>query len=272
MFMGTPEIAIPSLEILYKKHDICAIVTGVDKPRGRGHCLTPTVVAQWGEAQGIDVIKPETFKDEAFLPMLEKYRPDVIIVIAYGKILPKYVLDFAPNKAINVHYSLLPKYRGAGPVQRAIINGESETGVSIMLMAEKLDAGDILHMERTTIGENETAGELFERLAVIGAKAIDFTLDNLDKIQPIKQDENEVTYAEMLTTASSFIDFSKHPLEIVNHIRGYNPNPCARMEVDGEVLKVYSARVNGDVLEILEVQPAGKKRMLYEDYLRGKRL
>lgn len=271
MFMGTPEIAIPSLEILHKKHEICAIITGMDKPRGRGHKLVPTPVAEWGEARGIDIVKPDSFANEAFLPVLEKYQPEVIVVIALGKILPKYVLEFPNKKAINVHFSLLPKYRGAAPVQRAIIGGESETGVCTMLMTEKLDAGDILHTEKVVIGADETAGELFERLAKVGAKAIDFTLVNLANIVPKKQDDSEATYADMLTTTSSFIDFSKHPIDIVNHIRGYNPSPCARMEIDGEVLKVYSARVDGDNLEILEVQPAGKKRMLYADYLRGRR-
>jgi len=266
MFMGTPEISIPSLEILHKKREICAIVTQVDKPRGRGHKLTPTPVAIWGEAHNIDVIKPETY--EVFLPYLEKYKPEIIVVIAYGKILPKYVLDF-PKACINIHFSLLPKYRGAAPVQRAIINGESETGVCTMLMAEKLDAGDILHTIKTEILPNENAGELFERLGEIGAEAIDWTLDNLESIKPLQQDEQLATYAPMLTKEESFIDFSKTPEEIVNFIRGFNPHPVARMEHDGEILKVFSAKVTDGELEILEVQPPNKGKMMFEDYLRG---
>jgi len=268
MFMGTPEIAIPSLEKLHEKHEICTIITGVDKPRGRGQKLTPTPVAEWGAAHNIDVIKPDTFKDEAFLPVLEKYNPEIIVVIAYGKILPKYVLDY-PQKAINIHFSLLPKYRGAAPVQRAIINGENETGVSVQLMAEKLDAGDILHTIKTQIHEFETSGELFERLGILGAEAIDFTLGNLESIKPLHQDESEASLAPMLTKEDSLIDFSKTPGEIINHIRGYNPHPAARMTYNGDVLKVFSAKINNGELEILEIQPPNKGKMLYSDYLRG---
>jgi len=267
MFMGTPEIAIPSLEILHEKHEICAIVTQIDKPRGRGHKLTPTPVAIWGEQLGIDVIKPETFKDEAFLPYLKKYNPEIIIVIAYGKILPKYVLNF-PKKCINIHFSLLPKYRGAAPVQRAIINGETETGVCTMLMAEKLDAGDILHCIKTPILPDETSGELSNRLGIIGAKAIDYTLDNLESIKPIKQNEENATYAPMLTKEESFIDFSKSPEEIVNFIRGFNPHPVTRMLHNEDVIKVFSAQIKNGELEILEVQPPNKGKMIFSDYLR----
>jgi len=292
MFMGTPEIAIPSLEKLHKKHEICTIVTQADKPRGRGHKLVPTSVAIWGNEHNIDVIKPATFADEAFLPVLKEYNPEVIIVIAYGKILPKYVLDYGTGrqlafkksaesrekmsnspeiaKAINIHFSLLPKYRGAAPVQRAIANGEVETGVCTMLMAEKLDAGDILHTIKTPICKGETSGELFERLGALGAEAIDYTLDNLKSIIPLQQNEQEATYAPMLTKEESFIDFSKTPQEIINHIRAFNPHPVARMVHNGETLKVFSARVNNDgKLEILEIQPPNKAKMLYSDYLRG---
>ena len=269
MFMATPQIAIPSLETLHKKHEICAIVTQADKPRGRGHKLTPTPVAAWGEARNIPVIKPETLKDESFLSVLDKYTPEIIVVIAYGKILPKYVLDY-PKKAINIHFSLLPKYRGAAPVQRAIQNGEVETGVCSMLMDEGLDTGDILHTIKTPIISGETSGQLFDRLAIIGAECIDYTLDNLESITPLQQDDEKATYAPMLIKEESFIDFDKTPEEIVNHIRAFNPHPVARMKHGENILKVFSAKVNNDELEILEVQPPNKAKMLYKDYLRGK--
>jgi len=269
MFMGTPEIAIPSLEILHKKHEICAIITGEDKPRGRGHKFTPTPVAAWGMAHNIPVIKPQTFKDMAFLPILEEYKPEAIIVIAYGKILPKYILDY-PQYAINIHFSLLPKYRGAAPVQRAVMNGESETGVCSILMEEELDAGDILHTIKTPINENETSGELFNRLADIGAECIDYTINNLESIKPLQQDNEKATYAPMLTKEESFIDFSKTPIEIINHIRAFNPHPVARMHSGDDILKVLSATINKEgLLEILEIQPPNKAKMLYKDYLRG---
>lgn len=265
-------MVLPSLEALNKNHEICAIVTQEDKPRGRGHQLLPTPVAVWGEKNGIDVVKPSTLSEDSFLPVLEKYNPEIIVVIAYGKILPKYVLEFPPNKAVNVHFSLLPKYRGAAPVQYAIINGETETGVCTILMDEKLDTGDILHTIKAPILEGETSGELFSRLSKVCVKAITFTVENFSKLAHIKQNESKATYTEMLLPANSFIDFSKSPEEIVNFIRGYNPHPTARMKVNDEILKVYSARIKDDKLEILEVMPPGKKRMLYVDYIRGKRI
>jgi len=320
MFMGTPEIAIPALEILHKKHEICAIVTQADKPRGRGHKLTPTPVALWGEAHNIPVIKPATLvgdtalgrpciegnspdivgyavpgvpsskdnpnsvgansvrphfeeqhSNQPFLPNIQQYAPDIIVVVAYGKILPKYILDF-PQKCINIHFSLLPKYRGAAPVQRAIQNGEVETGVCSMLMDEGLDTGDILHTIKTPILEGETSGELFNRLAFIGAECVDYTLDNLESIIPLQQDDESATYAPMLTKQESFIDFEKAPKEIINHIRAFNPHPVARMYHGDDILKVFSAQINNDnELQILEVQPPNKAKMLYSDFLRGKK-
>lgn len=271
MFMGTPEIAIPSLNELSKNHEICCIVTQADKPRGRGHKLTSSPVAAWGEEHAIDVLKPISLKDNQFMPELEKYSPDIICVVAYGKILPNYILEYPIFGSYNLHFSLLPKYRGAAPVQRAIINGEEETGVCIIEMAEKLDAGDIIYQEKYPIEKTDTAESLFKILSFAGGKALAYAIDNLKSLEKTKQNDAESTYAEMLTKENSFIDFSKSPEEIVNFIRGYNPSPIARMEHEGEILKVLSAEIKNGELNLLEVQPPNKGKMLFKDYLNGKR-
>lgn len=293
VFMGTPDFAVPSLQALIDAgHDVCAVYTQPDKPQGRKQILTAPPVKTLALEHNIPVFQPNTLKNEDEQARLRELAPEVIIVVAYGKLLPKAVLDIPPHGCINVHGSLLPRWRGAAPIQWAVIAGDEMAGVTTMQMAEGLDTGDMLLTYETKVGEKETAGELFDRLAQSGAELLTQTLVKLDEITPRPQDEAQSCYAHMLDKQMAVIDWSKSAHEIDCLIRGLNPWPIALTTLSGERLKVFAAEKaagNGEpgtVLEadpkkgltvacgegalgLTEIQLVGGKRMKATDFLRG---
>ncbi len=296
LFMGTPDFAVPCLDILIKsEYEVCGVVTQPDKPQGRGHKLTPPPVKRLATENGIEVFQPETLKDFAFKAELERLSPDMIVVVAYGKILPEYILNFPKYGCINMHASLLPKYRGAGPIQWSVINGEEKTGITSMLMEKGLDTGDMLLKVETEIGEYETASELHDRLMVMGADLLIETVKGIEtgKIVPEKQNDEESCYAPMISKETAKIDWSRSARVVSKLIAGMNSWPVAHTLYKGEVLKIYRATVKGAAkgktgqilaanengIEILcgdgvsilatEVQFAGSKAMQVRDYLNG---
>ena len=297
VFMGTPDFAVNSLErLIADGHDIVGVFTQPDKPQGRKMKLTPPPVKQLALTHNIPVFQPDTFKNESQLALLQELNPEVIVVVAYGKLLPGYVLDLPKYGCINVHGSLLPKYRGAAPVQWMVLNGETTAGVTTMYMDRGLDTGDILLVSETEVGENETAGELFDRLAAMGADLISETIKRLPEgIERKPQDDGQSTYVSVLDKKMSVVDWSKTAQEVHNLIRGLDPWPVA-VTTRGEVrLKLFQSRLtgkttslpagsvteadpktglfvacgDGQVLQITEIQMVGKKRMPAGDYLRG---
>lgn len=297
VFMGTPDFAVNSLErLIADGHDIVGVFTQPDKPQGRKMKLTPPPVKQLALTHNIPVFQPDTFKNESQLALLQELNPEVIVVVAYGKLLPGYVLDLPKYGCINVHGSLLPKYRGAAPVQWMVLNGETTAGVTTMYMNRGLDTGDILLVSETEVGENETAGELFDRLAAMGADLISETIKRLPEgIERKPQDDGQSTYVSVLDKKMSVVDWSKSAQEVHNLIRGLDPWPVA-VTTRGEVrLKLFQSRLtgkttslpagsvteadpktglfvacgDGQVLQITEIQMVGKKRMPAGDYLRG---
>lgn len=295
IYMGTPDFAVPALKALASsEHEVCAVFTQPDKPRGRKMILTPPDVKVCAQSLGIPVYQPESMKNSDALGIINQYNPDVIVVAAYGKILPKAVLDAPKFGCVNIHGSLLPKYRGAAPIQQSVLNGDKVTGITTMLMDVGLDTGGILLTEETEIGENETSGELFDRLAVLGGELILKTLSALEKgeITPKKQDESLATHTSKIDKSLCPIDFSKSAFEVYNKVRGLNPWPVATTKICGKNVKVYSTRLctkcgkSGEVLstkplvvacgeksiEILEIQPEGKKRMTADAFLAGHKL
>ena len=293
VFMGTPDFAVPSLQALIDAgHDVCAVYTQPDKPQGRKQILTAPPVKTLALEHDIPVFQPNTLKNEDEQARLRELAPEVIIVVAYGKLLPKAVLDIPPHGCINVHGSLLPRWRGAAPIQWAVIAGDEMAGVTTMQMAEGLDTGDMLLTYETKVGEKETAGELFDRLAQSGAELLTQTLVKLDEITPRPQDDAQSCYAHMLDKQMAVIDWSKSAHEIDCLIRGLNPWPIALTTLSGERLKVFAAEKaagNGEpgtVLEadpkkgltvacgegalgLTEIQLVGGKRMKATDFLRG---
>ena len=295
IYMGTPDFAVPALKSLASsEHEVCTVFTQPDKPRGRKMILTPPEVKVCAQSLNIPVYQPESMKNGDALEIINQYNPDVIVVAAYGKILPKAVLDAPKFGCVNIHGSLLPKYRGAAPIQQSVLNGDKVTGITTMLMDVGLDTGDILLTEETQIGENETSGELFDRLAELGGKLILKTLSALEKgeITPKKQDESLATHTSKIDKSLCPIDFSKSAFEVHNKVRGLNPWPVATTKICGKNVKVYSTRLclksgkNGEVIstkplvvacgeksvEILELQPEGKKRMTADAFLAGHKL
>lgn len=295
IYMGTPDFAVPALKSLASsKHEVCAVFTQPDKPRGRKMILTPPDVKVCAQSLNIPVYQPESMKNGDALEIIGRYNPDVIVVAAYGKILPKAVLDAPKFGCVNIHGSLLPKYRGAAPIQQSVLNGDRVTGITTMLMDVGLDTGDILLTEETEIGENETSGELFDRLAELGGKLVLKTLSALEKgeITPKKQDESLATHTSKIDKSLCPIDFSKSAFEVHNKVRGLNPWPVATTKICGKNVKVYSTRLcpksgkSGEVIstkplvvgcgdksvEILELQPEGKKRMTADAFLAGHKL
>lgn len=295
IYMGTPDFAVPALKALASsEHEVCAVFTQPDKPRGRKMILTPPDVKVCAQSLGIPVYQPESMKNGDALEIINHYNPDVIVVAAYGKILPIAVLDAPKFGCVNIHGSLLPKYRGAAPIQQSVLNGDKVTGITTMLMDVGLDTGDILITEETEIGENETSGELFDRLAVLGGELILKTLAALEKgeITPKKQDESLATHTSKIDKSLCPIDFSKSASEVHNKVRGLNPWPVATTKICGKNVKVYSTKLCpksgkiGEVLstkplivacgeksvEILELQPEGKKRMTADAFLAGHKL
>lgn len=254
LFMGTPEFSVPCLERLISDgHNVSAVVSQADKPKGRGHKMVYTPVKECALKHGIQVFQPETLKDNSFSDELEAINPDVIIVVAYGKILPEYILNYPKYGCINIHASLLPKYRGAGPIQHSIIGGEKITGVTSMYMEKGLDTGDMLFREETEIGEYENCEELYERLSRIGAEVLSKTLRLAEsgELKRERQNDSEATYAPMLTKATGEIDWKSSAESIVNLIRGTYMWPVAHTLYKGEPLKIYAAERGGDVRTVV---------------------
>ena len=293
VFMGTPDFAVPCLaELLEAGHQVCGVFTQPDKPKGRKMVLTPPPVKELALEKGLPVYQPAKMRDGEALGILQELRPELIVVVAYGKILPKEILTLPPKGCVNVHGSLLPKYRGAAPIQWSVINGEKETGVTTMLMDEGLDTGDMLLRDTVKIGENETAGELFDRLAPIGAQLLLKTLEGLEQgsIAPQKQNDQESTYASMLDKNLSAVNWNKSSREVHNLIRGLTPWPTAYTVLEGKKLKLFGSSVSaakggageivslnpflvgcgdGVCVRIDQVQLEGKKRMGAADFFRG---
>lgn len=248
LFMGTPDFAVASLEALVREQfEICAVVSAPDQMRGRGMKLRKTEVKECAERYDIPVYQPESLKHGELMPVLKEHCPDVIVVVAYGKILPPEVLGFPRLGCINVHGSLLPKYRGAAPIQRAVLNGEAKSGVCTMFMDEGLDTGDVILVEETEIGEYETAAELFDRLAVMGGNLLVETLRLLKQggAPRIPQDHANSTYAAMIRKEDAQIDWSCSAREVINLVRGSNSWPIAFTYVDDSILKIYRAVFGG---------------------------
>ena len=292
--MGTPEFAVPSLEMLLKHHEVVAVVTQPDKPKGRGKKLMFSPVKEKALQAGIEVLQPEKVKEKEFIEILKNYHADFIAVTAFGQILPEEILNMPKYGCINVHGSLLPKYRGAAPLQWAVINGEKETGVTTMYMAKGMDTGDMLLKEKIEVSSQDTYGSIHDKLCVIGAELLLKTIEGLEKgtLQRIPQQEEQATYASMLTKESGHIDWSKKCDEIICLIHGLDPVPTAYTIYEGEVLKVWQAEKiqqptgkigeitaitkkgfvvtagDGSIL-VTEVQAKGKKRMGTDAYLRG---
>lgn len=292
LFMGTPDFAVACLESLIKaKYDVCAVFTQPDKPRGRKMIMTPPDVKVCALEHNLPVYQPNSLKDGEALEIIKSYAPDVIVVAAYGKILPKEIIDYPKYGCINVHGSILPKYRGAAPIQWSVINGDKETGVTTMLMGEGLDTGDMLLIKKTPISIDDTASSVFDRLAVMGGELIVETLEKAKsgELIPVKQDDSLSTYAPMLDKNISEIDWNNDSLTIHNLIRGLYSWPIAQTRFHGKKLKVYKSAISdlhgkvGEVVsldpltiackdgavEILELQLEGKKRMDYKSFLLG---
>lgn len=296
VFMGTPDFAVPHLARLIDcGHDIAGIFSQPDRPKGRGHKLAPPPVKELALSRGIKVHQPEKLRDGGALAILQELEPELIAVVAYGRILPKEILELPKYGCVNLHASLLPKLRGAAPIQWAVINGETKTGVTTQFMAEGIDTGDIILSKETEIGAEETAGELFERLAALGADALAETVELIasGKAERQKQDDSLATHAPMLDKKIANLDFNKSPEELCNLIRGLNPSPMAFTRFGGKVVKILAAKPNfeyygtageildpkrlivgckGGAIELSNVRPEGKKPMSGEEFARGKRL
>lgn len=300
MFMGTPEISAVCLEkLIADGHEICAVVTREDKPRGRGNVMTPTPTKVLALSHGIPVYEPRTLRDEAFLAILEECSPDLIAVVAFGKILPKAVLDFPKYGCLNLHVSLLPKYRGAAPMQRAIMEGERETGVTIMYMDEGLDTGDMLAVERFEIGPLDDFEAIHDRSAEIGGALLSETITRVfrGEAERIPQDHSLATYAAKIEKTDCRLDFSMSADRLDCIIRGTTPIPGAFGYLKGKMLKINKARpVKGKgepgeviaiddkgegsitvacgegALVVTAVIPEGKGKMTAGDFIRGRKI
>lgn len=288
---------MPSLErIIASKHEILAVVTQPDKPVGRKNVLTPSPVKVCALNHGLKVLQYNKIRVEG-VEDLKNLAPDIMVTCAFGQILSQEIIDIAPRGIINVHASLLPKYRGAAPIQYSVINGDTETGVTIMQTEAGIDTGDILSVEKTPIDPDETAGELFERLSELGAKLIVETLDKIEagKITPVKQDETKATHVKMLTRETGKIDWTKSAKDIKNLVRGTNPWPAAHTFLNGKTLKIFVVdALDGDfdgqigevlradkklvvkcgkgAVEILEIQSEGGKRMSATAFDAGRKI
>ncbi len=297
VFMGTPDFAAASLKkLIDEKYDIAAVFTQPDKPRDRGMKLSYSPVKELALENNIPVYQPTKLRDGTATELIKSLRPDILVVVAYGRILPDDMLEVPKYGAINVHASLLPKYRGAAPIQWAVLNGDKITGVTTMYLASEMDTGDIIYTAETDIGEFETSGELFDRLMVMGAELLDRTLRDIEAgtAPRTPQDHSKASYVKMLDKSLSPIEWAKTPREIIKQIYGLQPWPVATAELDGKVFKIYSAEytqnktvkapgsvvsagkkgieiacLGGETLLITELQAAGKKRMKASDYLLG---
>ena len=296
LFMGTPDFAVASLRALVEAgHEICGVFTQPDKPKNRGHKMTPPPVKEYALTQNLPVFQPLKMKDGTALAIVQELKPELIVVAAYGRILPEEILQAAPYGAINVHSSILPKYRGAAPINWAILNGETVTGDTIMYMAKELDAGDIIRCAETAIDPDEDAQELTARLAELGAKTLVDVVADMSRgtVERTPQDHSRSTYAPMLDKTLSPMDFTRSAQALHNQVRGLIPWPCATMELQGKTVKVFRTQVgeetaaapgtvvaadkrgiavacgDGRVLRITELQPEGGKRMAAAAYLAG---
>ncbi|MBE6940529.1 MAG: methionyl-tRNA formyltransferase [Ruminococcaceae bacterium] len=296
LFMGTPDFAVASLKALVEAgHEICGVFTQPDRPKNRGHKMAFSPVKEYALSQNLEVYQPLNMRDGTALETVRQLNPELIVVAAYGRILPEELLQLPPYGSINVHSSILPKYRGAAPINWAILNGEKETGVTIMYMAKELDAGDILNIVRTEIDPMENALVLTQRLAQLGAGALLDTVEQLKNGTAVRtpQDHNAFTYAPMLGRELSPLDWSRSAQQLHDQVRGLIPWPCATCELGGNRLKVHVTQLgektsaaagtilsagkqgievacgDGISLRLLEVQGEGGKRMAAADYLRG---
>ena len=294
VFMGTPDFSVPALERIATEHEVVAVVTQKDKPKGRGMSVSYTPVKESALKLNIPIYQPDKVKEESFVEELRKLNPDVIVVIAFGQILSNDILTLPKYGCINVHASLLPKYRGAAPIQWAVIDGEEKSGVCTMKMDEGLDTGDIIDVDEITLDPKETGGSLFDKLAKLGGELILKTLQNLEfgKATFIKQDDSKSTYAKKMTKELGHIDFTKDAESIERLIRGLNPWPSAFAYLDGKVMKIWDADVvdaggvpgtvisedkdsfviatGSKALKVNELQLEGKKRMKASDFLNGR--
>ena len=295
VFMGTPDIAATCLKkILADGFEVVGVYTQPDRPKGRGMKMVASPVKEVALTANIPVFQPETFREEETVEALRALKPDICAVVAYGRILPQKVLDVPTFGCINIHASLLPKYRGSAPYQWAVLDGLKETGVTAMYLCREMDAGDIIDVSKTPIGENETAGELLDRLAVLGADLLSKTLSRfaaMGKVPAMPQNPEEVSYAPMLDKTMCPIDWNKSAVQVHNHVRGLHPWPVATMVLQGKTFKVHDTRVvsgsgaPGQILgltktglviacgegavEITSLQAEGGKRMAAPDYFRG---
>lgn len=291
--MGTPDFAVPSLRrLIGDGHEVAAVYTRQDKPQGRHFVLTPPPVKLLAQQSGLPVLQPGTLREAQVWAALSALAPEVIVVAAYGRILPKEILEIPKRGCINVHGSLLPKYRGAAPIQRAVLNGETETGVTIMQMDEGLDTGGILLSKSVAIGPDETAGQLFERMAQLGAEALSETLFSLDSLAVVKQDETLATWAPPLTRQDGLLDWTQDVSAVYARLRGVTPRPGAHTLLGGRILKVHAGvpcGMSGRPGELLDsgrlivgcktgsllltsVQLEGARALSGEEFLRGQRL
>ena len=296
VFMGTPDFAACSLQkLINEQFEIVGVFTQPDKPRNRGMKLQPSAVKITAQEHGLPVFQPESMRDPASLELLASLKPDVLAVVAYGKLLPDSMLELPKYGAINVHGSLLPKYRGAAPIQWAVLNGDAVTGVSTMYLSHDMDAGDVIFTQETEIGEQETAGELFDRLADMGAELLVKTLRAVERgdAPRMPQNHEEATYTKQLTKEMAPIDWEKSSFQIIKHVCGLSPWPVAtavlndvnfkifRVEADaatsaapGTILAADKRGIRvacgqGESVRIIELQAPGKKRMRAADYLLG---
>lgn len=301
LFMGTPDFAAECLKAIYNKEgvEVVGAVSQPDKPKGRGMKMIPTPVKAFAESVGIPVYQPLTLKDGAFLPELTALDPELIIVAAYGRILPSYILEYPKHGCINAHGSLLPKYRGAAPIQRAIIDGETETGITAMYMAEGLDTGDMILKRTTPITDEDNFESLHDRLAILGGEAMCAVIDciNSGNVPREVQNDADATYAAKILKEDTYVDFTRPAAELFNQIRGLSPVPLAVTHTpDGKLLKLTSAEkteaasdaapgtvisLDGGVitvacgegcLAITGVVPEGKSRMAASAYINGRKI
>jgi len=297
VFMGTPDIAATCLKkIIADGFDVVGVYTQPDRPKGRGMKMIASPVKELALANGIPVFQPENFRDEESVETLRELKPDVCAVVAYGRILPQKVLDIPTKGCVNIHASILPQYRGSAPYQWAVLDGLAETGVTAQHMALKMDAGDVIDVARTSIGENETAGELLERLAVLGADLLSRTLARFAQghVAGTPQDESAVSFAPMLDKSMCPIDWNASAQQVHNKVRGLHPWPVATAEFGGTKFKIHETRLvegstskepgavtelnktglrvacgDGRIIEIRSLQAEGGKRMAAPDYFRG---
>lgn len=300
MFMGTPEISATALKkLLQDGHEICAVITREDKPRGRGNVMMPTPVKTLALENGIPVHTPKTLRDEAFASLLDEYKPEIIVVVAYGKILPLNVIEYPKYGCINLHVSLLPKYRGAAPMQRAIMEGERETGVTIMYMAEGLDTGDIISVEKFPILPEDDFEAIHDRSAEVGSKLLSETIEKiyLGEAERIQQDDSLACYASKVEKEDCKIDFTLSAEKLDCIIRGVTPIPGAFCYHNGKMLKINKATPVSDkgtpgkvidlsakgegyitvacgegALKITALIPEGKGKMTAGDFVRGRKI